>query len=178
MPVCSKCREEKEFDEFSKNKSKKSGINTYCIPCMRLYYRENKERHRKINKEYCIKNREALNQKYYERLRTNVQANLAHTLRSRFNRAVRNDSKRGSAVGNLGCSIQEFKLYLEAKFEDGMNWDNKGMYGWHIDHIIPLDAFDLTDIEQVKKACHYTNLQPLWAKDNWKKRNKIINYEK
>lgn len=175
MKVCSKCKNELPLSAFAKNKSKKSGVNSYCTPCMRQYYRDNKERHAKRAKEYADKNREALNQKYYERLRTDVQANLAHTLRSRFNHAVNNDAKRGSAVRNLGCTIEEFKTYLESKFQDGMTWENKGMYGWHIDHIIPLDAFDLTDIEQVKKACHYTNLQPLWAKDNLKKRNKIIN---
>lgn len=135
MPVCSKCKEEKEFDEFSKNKSKKSGINTYCIACMRLYYRENKEQHRKRNKAYSIKNREALNKKYLERLKTNVQCNLSHTLRTRFYQAVKNDAKRGSAVRDLGCSIEEFKQYIESKFCDGMSWENKGMYGWHIDHI-------------------------------------------
>ena len=178
MKVCSKCKVDKHLSAFAKNKSKKSGVNSYCTPCMREYYKENKERHQQRTKEYALKNKERLNQKYYERLKNNVQANLAHTLRNRFNHAVNKEAKRGSAVRNLGCSIEDFKVYLESKFEDGMNWDNKGMYGWHIDHIVPLDAFDLTDIEQVKKACHYTNLQPLWAEDNWKKRNKIINYEK
>ena len=54
-----------------------------------------------------------------------------------------------------------------------MSWDNYGRTGWHIDHIIPLSKFDLTDREQFLKACHYTNLQPLWAKDNLIKGNKF-----
>jgi hypothetical protein len=55
-----------------------------------------------------------------------------------------------------------------------MTWDNYGMYGWHIDHINPLSSFDLSDRNQFLEACHYTNLQPLWAQDNLIKSNKLI----
>jgi hypothetical protein len=72
----------------------------------------------------------------------------------------------------LGCSYQDFIIYLEQKFTDGMSWKNYGLYGWHIDHIIPLSsAKNEIDLE---KLCHHTNLQPLWAKDNLSKGDKII----
>jgi hypothetical protein len=54
-----------------------------------------------------------------------------------------------------------------------MTWENWSKYGWHIDHIKPLSSFNLTDYEQLKMACHYTNLQPMWAKDNLIKSNKV-----
>lgn len=100
---------------------------------------------------------------------------IARNLRSRLYVALKNGAKKGSAVKDLGCSIEEFKNYLEQKFykhiETGeiMSWDNYGLKGWHIDHIIPLVSFDLTDREQFLKACHHTNLQPLWAEDNLRK---------
>ena len=55
-----------------------------------------------------------------------------------------------------------------------MTWNNYGYKGWHIDHIIPLSAFDLADREQFLKACHFTNLQPLRAEENFSKNNKIL----
>ena len=54
-----------------------------------------------------------------------------------------------------------------------MNWSNHGSY-WEIDHIIPCDSFDLTDIEQQKQCFHYTNLQPLTVSENRSKKNKIF----
>lgn len=72
----------------------------------------------------------------------------------------------------IGCSLNFFKKYIENKFKPGMSWDNYGLKTWHIDHIKPLAKFDLTKEEQVKKACHYTNLQPLWAKENLTKNAK------
>ena len=72
---------------------------------------------------------------------------------------------------SLVCMSQEnLRAYFESKFIAGMSWDNYGK--WHIDHIVPLSSFNLLDPEQVKVACHYTNLQPLWAKDNLKKGSK------
>jgi hypothetical protein len=64
-------------------------------------------------------------------------------------------------------------LYLEKQFAPGMTWENYGIDGWHIDHIIPLSSAK-GDLDQLKKLCHYTNLQPLWAEDNLKKSNRLI----
>jgi hypothetical protein len=75
--------------------------------------------------------------------------------------------KAGSPVRDLGCTVPELKLHLEALFQPGMSWDNYGE--WHIDHIKPLAKFDLTDRDQFVQACHYTNLRPLWAEENLSK---------
>lgn len=77
----------------------------------------------------------------------------------------------------LGCSLVELKTYLESLFQLGMSWENYGKNGWHIDHIIPCAAFDLSKPEEQHKCFHYTNLQPLWAIDNLRKGNKIIDYQ-
>jgi len=53
-----------------------------------------------------------------------------------------------------------------------MLWSNYGE--WHIDHIKPLASFDLSDRKQLLEACHYTNLQPLWAQDNLSKSDKVL----
>lgn len=94
---------------------------------------------------------------------------LRHALRTRLNSALKKSQKCGSAVRLLGCSVLELKRHLEAQFQPGMSWDNHSRHGWHIDHIRPISSFDLQDPEQLAQACHYTNLQPLWALDNIRK---------
>jgi len=79
-------------------------------------------------------------------------------------------SKSGSILEALPYSIEELKIHLESKFQPGMTWENYGE--WHIDHVVPLAKFDLLNREELLKACNYTNLQPLWAIDNIKKRDK------
>jgi endogenous inhibitor of DNA gyrase (YacG/DUF329 family) len=104
--------------------------------------------------------------------KSSINNKLIHSLRSRLNHALKRGFKAGSAVRDLGCSIEELKKHLESKWhphpETGelMTWNNHALRGWHIDHIKPLDSFDLSNREQLKIACHYTNLQPLWWRDN------------
>jgi len=90
-------------------------------------------------------------------------------LRNRLRCAIKRNLKTGSAVKDLGCTIADFKSHIESLWQDGMNWNNWTTNGWHIDHIKPLRDFDLTNPEELKRACHYSNLQPLWADDNYKK---------
>ena len=80
---------------------------------------------------------------------------------------IEGKQKAGSAVRDLGCSIPAFRLYIENQFEPGMSWDNYGK--WHLDHVMPLSGFDLTDRTQFLEACNWLNYQPLWAADNIRK---------
>lgn len=139
----------------------------------RDYYYNNKEKLAIKAKEWKQKNKKHVNDRYNNKKKTDINFRLTVQLRDRIKKAIKNNAKGGSAVRDLGCTIPEFKKYIEAKFQSGMTWENWSLHGWHLDHIIPLDSFDLTDREQFLKACHYTNMQPLWAFDNLSKGNKI-----
>jgi hypothetical protein len=75
----------------------------------------------------------------------------------------------------LGCTPKELVLHLESMFLPGMSWENYGIRGWHVDHIKPCAAFDLTDPEQQKQCFNYKNLQPLWWLDNIRKGDRYDN---
>ena len=66
--------------------------------------------------------------------------------------------------------IGRVKKYLVSKLKVNMTFDNYGL--WEIDHIKPMSSFDFNDINEIKRCCHYTNLQPLWKHDNRVKSNK------
>jgi len=107
----------------------------------------------------------------YKRQRriTNPSYKLTERLRNSLYLALKSNSKTSSALTLLGCSIDDLKSKLEGMFAFGMDWSNHGLAGWHLDHILPLASFDMSDPAQQKIAFHHTNLQPLWAKDNMKK---------
>lgn len=104
-----------------------------------------------------------------QKYRTNVQYKLGRLFRRRMLSALmsQNITKTfQSHVRLLGCTVEEAQKHIEAKFEPWMSWENHGPQSWHIDHVKPLSAFDLTDPVQAAEACHYTNLQPLHWRDN------------
>lgn len=81
--------------------------------------------------------------------------------------------RAGSFIRDLGCTVPEFRAHIESQFWPGMTWDNHGPDGWHLDHVIPLAKFDLTDREQFLKAAHFTNYQPLWSEHNLAKNDRL-----
>lgn len=129
-------------------------------------------RTRTVSREYKKNNAEKIYLAQKQRELEDINFKIKRRLRHRIYCALRFNTKVGSAVKDLGCSIEEFKQYLESKFVESMTWENYGK--WHIDHVVPLDSFNLSNREELLLACHYTNLQPLWAKDNLVKSNKIV----
>lgn len=152
----------------------------------RNYWLLNKEYLNKASAKYRSENLSAIQE--YDRIRAkNPDRKLAHKISERkklkldpnyriakYMRntvyvALKRNSNHPKAVEFLGCTISEYKKYIEDKFSEGMTWDNYGE--WHIDHIQPLFSFNLKDREQFLTAAHFANTQPLWAKDNLIKRN-------
>ena len=137
----------------------------------RLYREAHKEELKIKNKEYSLSAEgKAKSKDRGTKYRKDPVFKLKTNLRNRLLQAIKKGFKVGSAVRDLGCSVEEAKEHLECQFLPGMSWGNYGKRGWHIDHVIPLDAFDLTKYEDVVVACNYRNLQPLWAYDNLIKR--------
>lgn len=177
MKICSSCEEPKSLDQFYVNLKYTGGLKCECKNCCKLRHQKWTER----NKQYRIQYRKDYFQQNKSRLSTlrkikrdsDLQFKLADYLRNRLYSAVRNQAKSGSAVGDLGCSIEKFKDYLQTQFTPGMTWDNWTKDGWHIDHKVPLSKFNLADPHELQIACHYSNLQPMWASDNMRKGNRI-----
>lgn len=96
-------------------------------------------------------------------LKCKCRERIAHALKKS------NSRKSMRTLELLGCSAAELASHIQSLFLPGMTWENRGRHGWHIDHIVPLSKFDLSDPAQQAAAFHYTNLQPLWAKDNLSK---------
>ncbi len=150
----------------------------------RAWYHKNKEKVLLKQKEYKANNPEkvkacqkqaklnhkdrvkAYNKNYIAKKRQNIDFRLKSNLRSRLSSVIKNRCNvKGSLVFEyLGCSSEEFRFYLESKFKDGMTWENYGLNGWEIDHIVPISSALSQD--DFKKLSHYTNLQPLWLKEN------------
>lgn len=142
----------------------------------RLLFDKNKEKIKKYYQEYYAKYKEIskeekiIRRRELRRLRekNNIQTKLANGIRCRINAALKSQKthKSEKTLILLGCSVEKCKQHIESQWTEGMSWENHTIKGWHIDHIRPVNTFDLTDVEQQKQCFHYTNLRPLWAKEN------------
>jgi hypothetical protein len=172
---------DKEY--YRKNKDRKKALSRkrylkkkdLILEHNKGYYEENKDKIASYQKEYRVKNKKILTEKSRiakkERREKDPMYKMACQLKSRTRQAFKKSmwQKNGGTEQLLGTTYEEAFRHLTDLFTEGMSWDNYGE--WHIDHKKPL-ASAKTE-EELKKLCHYTNLQPLWAIDNLKKGAKI-----
>lgn len=162
-------------EKHSEQRKKWRGKNKDLIAAQKKRdYEKHKEKRVETNKEWQKRNREKLNKLSGENHKRYRKENPCYKImtasRCRINAVLRyKTTKSAKTIELMGCSSEKLKEHLEGLFQPGMNWDNHGHTGWHIDHIIPCASFDLTKPEEQKKCFHYTNLQPLWWHQNLKK---------
>ena len=186
--ICCFCNEEKEASFFGKAKSNLDGLRTECKTCTPKRYPHlyNKERYKHKSKEYnlrtYLKNRNKIIKRVKEwsaknkdkvyliqkKYKSKPKSRIKHNLSKRIKKILA--AKDISYDCSVGCTRKELVSHLEAKMLIGMTWENYGkLDGWHIDHIKPLESFDLTQKEERRAANNFKNLQPLWRSHNEKK---------
>jgi hypothetical protein len=189
---CPRCQTMKNKTEFNKHQKRHDGLQSHCRECLKeqqklwaktdagknkiqKYRKKHKNKLLSYGKEYRKKNRKKITEYEKNRILTDENFKIRKLMRSIVIRAIKrvsnNNTKYSSTITQIGCDDQFFKQHIENQFKRGMSWTNHGK--WHIDHIKPCASFDLTDPEQQKLCNHYSNLQPLWKKDNLKKRDKV-----
>jgi transposase-like protein len=175
MKECNKCKVEKPLSEYHKLKRSEDGHQYRCKACVREWgriykydeegnikpevlnyakqnYIKNSSRYKEYMKQYSKDNKDKILKRGRENYKNNPEVTLKRLLRSRFYDALKHNRKNSSILDHLGCSIKEYKLYLEQMFLEPMNWDNHGDI-WEIDHIDPVSKGG---------SWHYTNTQPLF----------------
>lgn len=177
--VCTRCKVAKSFDDFTKNKLGKFGLNPRCSKCNSEYSKEyikknpkwykayhknyvRTEKYKKKRREYDRK----LMQDPLHRLSNNLRGNMYHALK-----AMKGFRRWRDLVG---YGLDDLATHLESKFTPGISWDNYGSE-WHVDHIVPKSWFKYTSTDDPKfKECWaLSNLQPKLSTDNRRKGNRF-----
>lgn len=187
MGSCKECYNQKEKIKRDSNKEviKQKRDKNYqenrekIREYQKKYYHDNKDKLLPALLERQKKYREKINERNRNKYKNDILYKLKHNIRRAILKGLKNEQKKDSTINILGCSIEDFKLYLESKWEPWMSWDNYGKYkknsknfGWDIDHIIPTSSANSPD--EILKLNHYTNLIPLCSYENrYIKKNKL-----
>jgi hypothetical protein len=184
--VCSKCKELVPITGFRPNKcrTRRDGLASECNNCHNAEAREYAKRHRKENSTRSLLwAKDKSNRPKINKARAIYRANrreqrkpedlVDHNIRELIRKQITKGKKCGRTFDLLGYTREDLMKHLEKGFDGGMSWGNYGK--WHIDHIIPKSAFNITSYEDIdfKRCWSLQNLQPLWAEDNMKKYNKL-----
>lgn len=196
MKKCNICGIEKVLDDFTNTKYKgEVKKRPTCKKCttarVKKWVDENKEKRKEYVKKYSEQNKEYINTKsreyYYNNIDKVIKNNVTYKNKKRnsddlfrlsdnirkgiYKSFVKSNNKKNTKSEKiLGCTFEEFRKYIESKFEPWMTWDNYGKYngefnfGWDLDHIIPTSS--IKNEEDAFKLNHYTNFQPLCSHVN------------
>lgn len=168
--ICTTCHENKNAVYFYKSKKHKNGFYPSCKSCTdkkNIRWKENNREELKIYRNEYSKKRK-LKDPLYKLARTSRA--LIYNSFKRFKNGKYKKAKKTEEI--LGCTIEEFIEHLQSLFTQNMTLSNNGNCEecWHIDHKIPLSSGE--NEEDIIKLCHYTNLQPMWSRENLSKNNK------
>jgi len=137
----------------------------------KMWKERNKEKVKAYGKKYNIQNRQHIRisqrEREFRRYHTDSYYRFCKRLRWRIRALLVGKLKSAPTAKLVGCTTEFLRGYIEAKFIEGMTWENASF--WHLDHVRPLSSFNLYDHKEQLIAFHYTNLQPLWALDNKRK---------
>jgi|688.fasta_scaffold333115_2 hypothetical protein len=166
----------KEYRETNRDKIKEYQKVYYNEEYKKEYYETNKDKRKEYQKEYRKSNRARLTEQaiVYDKNRRNCDPlyRLRRNIRARIHNSITRMgyTKSSKTYEILGCSYEEFKVYIESQFVEGMSWDNRSE--WHLDHKIPV-SYGMDEMEIIALN-HYSNFQPLWAVDNLSKGNRYM----
>ena len=194
---CSKCFQIKSFSEFIVNKKSKLGIGAKCKHCKNIEQQKRRKNNPIIEKEYrdkyrvyynnirSIRNKEKRKTdeefrksevkssvKYYKKkIKEDFLFRVKEIIRHSIKRSIykKKYTKKSRTHEILGCEWLFFKEYIKDQFTEGMTWENHGE--WHLDHVVPISQANTE--EEVIELNHWSNFQPLWAKDNLSKSDKF-----
>jgi hypothetical protein len=168
-----KYREENP-DKVKSIRDKFNDLHTEHLKEYRKKYRsENNDKFVVSNKKYRKLNKDKRNQYEVKRKQENPLVKLYSNLQGAIYKSLKGIYVRNKKTEEiLGCTLIEFRVYIEKQFEKGMTWDNWGKDTWHLDHKTP-KSFATTE-QEVYELNHYTNFKPMWAEENLKKGNRFI----
>ena len=190
--ICVQCQVEKPISDFCKEAGHRFGIRETCKKCRKLYFttyrKTHRKKHRASDKKYRKLNKEkrnTYNRAYYyahkkelvikrkQKRKANPKLKLNGNMSTGIRRSLRSRKAGIPWLKLVNYTIETLKKHLERQFTEGMAWDNYGE--WHIDHKIPVSVFNFTKPEHrdFKRCWALKNLQPMWAKKNIIKSNKI-----
>lgn len=170
---CYECQKRMSRDWKARNRDK---TNEYS----RQWKLANQDKVSVYNSNYNLQNREniQLRSSAYHTSRAKIDPSfkLAKSLRNRYRKVLKDGRLDDSSMILLGCSIDAFRTWLQYRFDEVMTFENYGPI-WHLDHVVPVCKFNLTDENEVRKCFHWSNFQPLHSFENQKKSGKISETE-
>lgn len=171
--MCVDCSHQKKLERCSRYKANnKEKIMIYN----KKYKLAHKDEISEYNKKYNTDNRQEIQMRqtiqHRERRHTDMNYKISIAIRNRISK-FRSISGFGSIKNIIGCSIQDFTIWLEHNFTKNMSWENYGTY-WHIDHVILCEIFDLTNMEEIKLCFNWKNMRPLLAVENISRRKLLF----
>ena len=172
FPQCKRCvraykqANKERLAEYSKQYKKDNREATLAA---RAAWRvRNRELLAKRQREYYRDNKKvvlaAQNEYYKKRYNSDPAFRISRLIRNRILQALDGNDKSARTIELIGCTPEQFRQHIESQFTEGMDWNQRGL--WHLDHQIPIAAFDLKKPKHQRYAFHWSNTTPLWAAEN------------